>query len=336
MFNRYWLYIMTADEGGTNSARRHCGDSQPKQTWLTCQPLAWSTSRHVARAARPSRFLSTIATVVEQMVYSLGARIVTGKLACSGKNPTKENLPVGSTRTQSVVERRPDCEEPESNSTNNKQKVTKHMADEISSNLTTALKAAQSRLPTISSNPVGLSANLTQQAHDLSSFDYKGEINKSLDSLKEASNYYDSKRNEPNVELIEARNQVFRLRSELSKAEEHLKNIEARGTFLDQLANAVASAEGMVMGLAGSFSRLVTNQLLELRYGQIVNVGSVPKEVRRDLQLHARLTNLKKFHISRDERNDEQSLYRRAEAAYDKLEELKAHIAKDKADNAKK
>ncbi|SRR5260221_1175721 len=212
------------------------------------------------------------------------------------------------------------------------------MDNETSSPLATAFQAAQSRLPSVlSSNPIGLSANLTQQqSQDLSEFDYQGEINKSLDSLKDASNYYDAKRNEPNVELVEARNNVFRLRAELSEAEAHLKTVEARGTFLDQFANAVASAEGIVMGLAGSFSRLVTNQLLELRYGQIVNVGSVPKEVRRDLHLHARLTNLKKFHISRNDSKDEQNLYRRAAVAYEKLEELKEHISKDQSDTAKK
>ncbi len=210
------------------------------------------------------------------------------------------------------------------------------MADETSSKLSTAFAAAQARQPTISTNPAGLSANVTQPSQDLSAFDYQGEIEKSLESLKEASNYYDNKRNEPNVELVESRNEVFRLRAELTDAEAHLKTVEARGTFLDQFANAVASAEGLVMGLAGSFSRLVTNQLLEKRFGQVVHVGSVSKETRREMLLHVRLSALKKFHISRDESRDEQSLYRRAESAYEKLEDLKAHISKDQAEyNAK-
>jgi hypothetical protein len=201
--------------------------------------------------------------------------------------------------------------------------------------LTTALQVAQSRLPTISTNPIGASAHLTQQAQDLSAFDYQGEIDKSLDSLKDASNYYDSKRNEPNVELVESRNEVFRLRAELSKAEEHLKTVEARGTFLDQFANAVTRAENTALGLVNSFTRLVTNQLLEKRFGQVVHVGTVSKETRREMLLHVRLSALKKFHISRDERNDQQNLYRRAEAVFGKLTDLKEHIARDQKENAK-
>jgi hypothetical protein len=209
------------------------------------------------------------------------------------------------------------------------------MADETLSKLSTAFAAAQARQPTISPSPVGLSANVTQQAQDLSKFDYPAEIDKSIDSLKEASNYYDSKRNEPNVELVESRNEVFRLRAELSKAEEHLKTVEARGTFLDQFANAVTRAENTALGLVNSFTRLVTNQLLENRFGQVVHVGSVSKETRREMLLHVRLSALKKFHISRDERNDQENLYRRAEAVFGKLTDLKEHIARDQKENAK-
>ncbi len=80
---------------------------------------------------------------------------------------------------------------------------------ETSSKLTTALQVAQSRLPTISTNPIGASAHLTQQAQDLSAIDFQGEIDKALDSLKEASSEYDANRDTPNVELVEARNEVF-------------------------------------------------------------------------------------------------------------------------------
>jgi hypothetical protein len=134
---------------------------------------------------------------------------------------------------------------------------------------------------------------------------------------------------------VESRNEVFRLRAELSKAEEHLKTVEARGTFLDQFANAVTRAENTALGLVNSFTRLVTNQLLENRFGQVVHVGSVSKETRREMLLHVRLSALKKFHISRDERNDQENLYRRAEAVFGKLTDLKEHIARDQKENAK-
>jgi hypothetical protein len=187
---------------------------------------------------------------------------------------------------------------------------------ETSSKLTTALQVAQSRLPTISTNPIGASAHLTQQAQDLSAIDFQGEIDKALDSLKEASSEYDANRDTPNVELVEARNEVFRLRAALTEAEAHLKTVEAKGSWLDQFANAVASAERSVSALVDRFSRLVTNQLMQARFGQVVAFGALGRETKNELRLHARLTQLKKFHISRDERNDQQNLYRRAEAVF--------------------
>jgi len=117
----------------------------------------------------------------------------------------------------------------------------------------------------VSTNPIGVSAHLTQQAQDFSAIDFQSEIEKAFDSLQEAATDYDSKRDTPNMELVKARNEVVRLRVALTEAEAHLKTVEANGSWLDQFANSVASAERSVSALVDRFSRLVTNQLLRER-----------------------------------------------------------------------
>lgn len=58
------------------------------------------------------------------------------------------------------------------------------MANETSSKLTTALQAAHTRLASVSTNPAGLSAGLTQQAELAPKIDFVATISKQLDSLE--------------------------------------------------------------------------------------------------------------------------------------------------------
>jgi len=86
----------------------------------------------------------------------------------------------------------------------------------------------------------------------------------------------------------------------------------------------------MVSALVRQFEKLVTNQLVEDRFGQLV---TVPREVLKELRFHVRVTNLKRFHIAAAYNVNEQvtpeRLFARAEKAATTLAELKQYVRKD-------
>jgi hypothetical protein len=211
------------------------------------------------------------------------------------------------------------------------------MANETSSQLATAFQPAQSRMPTISTNPVGLSANLTQQAQELQEIDFQGEASTAISNLEAEAAEYEANEGKVNQPLVDARNAVVLLTVQLDEAKRNLAAIEAKGTWLDKFNNSVLDAERMVAVLVRQYERLVTNQLVESRFGQIV---TVPREVLKELRFHARVTNLKRFHIAAGYNVHEQvtpeRLFARAEKAAKTLDALRQYISKDQADNAKK
>lgn len=71
-----------------------------------------------------------------------------------------------------------------------------------------------------------------------------------------------------------------------------------------------------------------------MRYGQSINFASLGSEAKRDLRMHVRLTNLKRFYNARRGDFDvvtPEYLYARAEKAAVMLDELRKYIAEDQA-----
>jgi hypothetical protein len=51
--------------------------------------------------------------------------------------------------------------------------------------------------------------------------------------------------------------------------------MEAKGSWLDQLNQAVFVAESRVEGLVNHYNRVVTDELIQMRYGQRINYASL-------------------------------------------------------------
>jgi hypothetical protein len=205
--------------------------------------------------------------------------------------------------------------------------------------LTTALQAAQARLTgNASTNPAGLSEGLVRQT-EIPEIDFAAETSKALDALETAVVEYQGREGTVNQPLADARQRVFQLEAQLIEARAKLKELESKGTWLDHLNTAVYTAERRVEGLLGHYEKLVTDQLLRERFGQTVNIAALSKDTRRELQLHIRITSLKRFFIGRRgnfEQITPEYLYARAEKAATTLDALRRHIEQDQAENAKR
>jgi hypothetical protein len=206
--------------------------------------------------------------------------------------------------------------------------------------LTTALQAAQARVTgNASTNPAGLSEGLVRQT-EIPEIDFAVETATALETLETAVVEYQDREGQPNRPLIEAKQAVALLETQLTEARAKLKELEAKGTWLDHFNSAVHAAERRVEGLVGHYERRVTDELLRERFGQTVSIGSLSKDTRRELQLHIRITNLKSFHIGRRGDFDvvtPEYLYQRAEKAANTLDALRKYIEQDQAEhNAKK
>lgn len=92
--------------------------------------------------------------------------------------------------------------------------------------------------------------------------------------------------------------------------------------------------------LLRSYERQVTDELIHMRYGQRINYASLGSDAKRDLRMHVRITNLRRFHIARRGDFDQvtpELLYARAEKAAATLDALRKYIEQDQAEyNAKK
>ena len=180
-------------------------------------------------------------------------------------------------------------------------------------------------------------SDLNAKPPELPIIDFQVEASTAISNIETASIDYEANDGKVNQPLLDARNAVFLLTAQLTEARNHLAAIEAKGTWLDKFNNSVLDAERTVAVLIRQYERLVTNQLVETRFGQIV---TVPREVLKELRFHARVTNLKRFHIAAGydvhEQVTPERLFARAEKAAKTLEELKIYIESDQANNAKK
>jgi hypothetical protein len=80
----------------------------------------------------------------------------------------------------------------------------------------------------LSSNPIGLSANVTQQAQELPEIDFQGEASTAISNLEDASIEYESHEGKVNQPLVDARNAVVLLTAQLDEAKRHLAAIAFR------------------------------------------------------------------------------------------------------------
>jgi hypothetical protein len=105
------------------------------------------------------------------------------------------------------------------------------MSNEASSQLTTALQAAQSRTrQRISIQPAALSEGLVRQA-EFPEIDFAAETAQALDTLETAVVEYQGKEGKPNTPLIEARNAVVLLEAQLERPPKNTRTRRPFGAF---------------------------------------------------------------------------------------------------------
>ena len=211
------------------------------------------------------------------------------------------------------------------------------MSKEISSQLATALQAAQQRQQ-ISLNPSGPNEGLVRRK-EIPEIDFTVETAQALDTLETAVVEYQGREGKPNIPLLEARTKVVELEVALNQARQTLAQFEARGSWMDHFNTAVYSAERQVESLLNHYTRQVTDELLRVKFGQSVNVAVLSSDTKRELRMHARITNLRQFQIPRRGNYDQvtpEYLYARAEKAAATLDTLRQYIEQDQAERSKK
>src|SRR5260370_20610469 len=105
-------------------------------------------------------------------------------------------------------------------------------------------------------------SDLNSKPTALPTIDSQVESSKAISAIETASIDYESHEGQPNMELINARQSVALLSSQLAEARNHLSAIEAKGSWLDKFHNSVSDAERTVATLVVWFERLVINQLV--------------------------------------------------------------------------
>jgi hypothetical protein len=160
-----------------------------------------------------------------------------------------------------------------------------------------------------------------------------------ISNLEAAVIEYQSHEGQPNMPLIETRNEVVRLTAELEAVKKRFAEIEARGSWLDPLSQAAFVSESRVESLLNHYQRVVTDELIHMRYGQRINFASLGSEAKGDLRMHVRITNFRRFRIGRRgdfEQITPEHLFQRAEKAATTLDALRRYIQGDQAEYSKK
>jgi hypothetical protein len=113
------------------------------------------------------------------------------------------------------------------------------MANETSSQLVSALQAAQQRLGNkTSTNPAALGEGLVR-TQELPEIDFAAETSTAISNLEDAVETYQAVEGTINQPLVDANQAVVLLEAQLTEARAKLKELEAKGTWLDRFNQAV-------------------------------------------------------------------------------------------------
>jgi transketolase N-terminal domain/subunit len=126
-------------------------------------------------------------------------------------------------------------------------------------------------------------------------------IDDALNDLEKAPDDFEGPNGygKPNLPLIETRNEVDRLRSELAAAEARLAEIEARGDSVQRLTNAVRQAESQLQALVTRAETAEIAAIAHRHYGWEIPWSRISNENKRDFRNHASVMVFKSFYIVR-------------------------------------
>lgn len=168
-----------------------------------------------------------------------------------------------------------------------------------------------------------------QQQNAKKDVDVVAELDNALSALEAGAQEFEQTHLKPNLPLIEARNEVERLRSELATAEALAHEIESRGDSVTRLQSAVLFAEGSLNGLISTAEQQIMRELVSARFGWEIPMQKVNRERIRELALDVRIQSLREFAIQqhRNASTDVAALQKRMEEVGTKLAELRDHLA---------
>ena len=136
----------------------------------------------------------------------------------------------------------------------------------------------------------------------------------------------------PKLPLIESRNEVERLRFELSVAEAKLAEIESRGDSVQRLTNAVRSAEAQLQSLVSRAESEEISRLAHSHYGWPIPHSKISDEMKRDFRNRASVIAFKTFYVHRSIVNPGQipsveELQKQLHIVGERLTALREHLA---------
>jgi hypothetical protein len=165
----------------------------------------------------------------------------------------------------------------------------------------------------ISTRPsFGPDANLNSRDESLNAvdgIDFPARLDVELEALGVAVDAYaadkdENGRSKTHQEIIGARQEVNRIKTELFASEQRLKVLEASGSALQKYAGQVSNVEGQLQRILELYTKQVKSELVEQVFGHKVDLSKLTKDRLKELDLHKRIQDLQKFvHVGQFESN---------------------------------
>ena len=157
------------------------------------------------------------------------------------------------------------------------------------------------------------------------------ELDAALQALEGGAREFEQTYLKPNLPLIESRNEVERLRSELAAAEAKLAEIEAKGDSVTRLQQSVINAEGALNGLGNAAEEQAMKKLIAAKFGWLGPRHKITPSTLKELALDISVQSLKEFAVMpcRNASNSVEELTQRLETVGRKLADLRNYLSEE-------
>ena len=185
---------------------------------------------------------------------------------------------------------------------------------------------------TVNTQPAAFAPNVNpQNPADVEQIDFPARIEQELAALNTAVTEFENDGEKTEQALVDAQQEVTRIKGELFHAEKRLEQLIAADSAQDKFNGSVAKVEGQFQKIVELFTRKVQTSILEQWYGHKVSLQAISADRKRDLSLHRRTQDLKKFVlVSRFEpKANLNQINKRADDIGNRLIELREHIVAD-------
>ena len=147
----------------------------------------------------------------------------------------------------------------------------------------------------VNTQPAGLAPNVNPQTAEPGSIDFQARINSELEALNAGVTAYEQDNGATAKALVDAQQEVSRIKSELFHAEKRLQELQARGSALNQYNGAVSRVEGGFQKIVELLTKKIQTEIITQWYGHAVSVQSISADRKKDLSLCKRVQDLRKF-----------------------------------------